>query len=343
MAVKVSIVVPAYNVEPYIAQCIDSLLAQTLQEIEIIVVDDGSPDKSGEIADAYARKDARVKVIHQNNMGLGPARNSGMKIATGEYIGFVDSDDWVKPEMYERFYAAAVMNEADIVVGGHCEIAGKRVLAVRKHPMAGTVLSSAAEIMAVRNDLYGLDQLNKSADPIPMSVCMSIYRRKAIVESGVHFVHVLSEDKIFNISAYACAQVLAFIDATDYCYRKEAQSSITQNFSERKSESIRGLLALLSEMASRESNPECRMRVKRTAIDYCRIYVCLVERSGLPVGQKCAYIKQFAENKAVCGFWEGYPIQSLPIQQRVFHEMIVRKQYGMALALCAIRERLRKR
>lgn len=94
---KVSIIVPIYNVEKYLNKCVDSLINQTLKEIEIILVDDGSKDSSGLIADSYAEKDKRITVIHQCNAGLGPARNSGMKVASGEYIGFVDSDDWVKP------------------------------------------------------------------------------------------------------------------------------------------------------------------------------------------------------------------------------------------------------
>ena len=107
MIPKVSIVVPMYGVEPFLNKCVDSLLAQSLHDIEIILVDDGSPDRCGEIAEEYAIKDNRVKVIHQKNSGLGPARNTGMAAATGEYIGFVDSVDWANNCMFERLYNAA--------------------------------------------------------------------------------------------------------------------------------------------------------------------------------------------------------------------------------------------
>ena len=90
---KVSVVIPMYNVEKYLDTCVQSVRKQTLQDIEIILVDDGSPDRCGEMAEEYAKQDSRVKVVHRKNGGLGPARNSGMEIATGEYIGFVDSDD----------------------------------------------------------------------------------------------------------------------------------------------------------------------------------------------------------------------------------------------------------
>ena len=91
----ISVIVPVYGVEAYLNQCIDSILAQTHKNLEIILVDDGSPDRCPTICDEYARKDSRVRVIHKKNGGLSDARNAGLEIATGEYIGFVDSDDWI--------------------------------------------------------------------------------------------------------------------------------------------------------------------------------------------------------------------------------------------------------
>ena len=93
---KISIIVPVYNVEQYLAECIESIKDQSLTDIEIILVDDGSPDNSGAICDDYARKDDRIRVIHKKNGGLSSARNAGLEVAIGEYIGFVDSDDWVE-------------------------------------------------------------------------------------------------------------------------------------------------------------------------------------------------------------------------------------------------------
>jgi glycosyltransferase involved in cell wall biosynthesis len=111
---SVSIIIPAYNVGQYLGKCLDSIIAQTLQNIEIIVIDDGSTDDSGRIADEYAAADIRIRVIHQNNTGLGGARNSGLKIATGEYVGFVDSDDWISENYFESLYSAAKKHDADI-------------------------------------------------------------------------------------------------------------------------------------------------------------------------------------------------------------------------------------
>lgn len=114
---KVSIIAPMYNVEKYLDQCISSFMEQTLTDIEIIMVDDGSPDKSGTIADKYARKDSRIKVFHKKNCGVSAARNDGLKMATGDYVIFCDSDDWMDPRACEILYSAAVENKADISIG----------------------------------------------------------------------------------------------------------------------------------------------------------------------------------------------------------------------------------
>ena len=98
---KISVVVPVYNVEKYLRKCIDSIINQTYKNLEIILVDDGSPDKCGEICDEYAKKDNRVKVIHKKNAGVSSARNDGIDNATGEYIIFVDSDDWLEDNAIE--------------------------------------------------------------------------------------------------------------------------------------------------------------------------------------------------------------------------------------------------
>ncbi len=119
--VKVSIVVPIYNVEKYLPECLDSVIAQTLSDIEIICVDDGSKDSSLEICNAYAAKDPRIKVITKPNAGYGNSMNMGMDAATGEYIGIVESDDWVEKTMFSCLYSAAKRHDADIVKSDYFE------------------------------------------------------------------------------------------------------------------------------------------------------------------------------------------------------------------------------
>ena len=111
---KISVIVPIYNVENYLNRCIDSIINQTYKKLEIILVDDGSPDNCGKICDEYAKKDSRIKVIHKENGGVSSARNAGLNIATGDYIGFVDGDDWIELDMYEYLLGLSIKYKADI-------------------------------------------------------------------------------------------------------------------------------------------------------------------------------------------------------------------------------------
>lgn len=113
---RISVIVPVYNVEKYLNKCIDSILEQTFTDFELILIDDGSPDQCGMICDAYAAGDSRVKVIHQNNKGLSGARNTGIDQMKGDYVTFIDSDDYIHPEMLERFWRAAREQDADVCV-----------------------------------------------------------------------------------------------------------------------------------------------------------------------------------------------------------------------------------
>ena len=115
----ISIIVPVYCVEKFLRQCLNSILNQTYTDIEIILIDDGSPDSSGNICDEYALKDSRVKVFHTENRGVAEARNYGIKKAKGEYIGLVDSDDWIEPEMYATMLQAIEDNNADMSICGY--------------------------------------------------------------------------------------------------------------------------------------------------------------------------------------------------------------------------------
>lgn len=115
MSEKISVIVPIYKVEPYLRKCVDSILAQTYQNLEVILVDDGSPDNCGAICEEYAEQDTRIKVIHKQNSGLSGARNAGLDYASGEYITFVDSDDWIDPHHFSALYSS-LQEGADIAV-----------------------------------------------------------------------------------------------------------------------------------------------------------------------------------------------------------------------------------
>ncbi len=142
----ISVIVPVYKVEPYLRQCVESILNQTYRDIEVLLIDDGSPDRCGEICDEYARKDQRIRVFHTENRGLSAARNLGLKEAKGEYIGFVDSDDWIEPDMYEVLLKRMQETGADIgVCGLWFEFATKSV----ESPCSDALYDPASAIYAL--------------------------------------------------------------------------------------------------------------------------------------------------------------------------------------------------
>ena len=119
---KLSIIVPVYKVERFLDKCVESILAQTFSDFELILVDDGSPDDCGKMCDAWKTRDERLKVIHKENGGLSDARNAGIEIAEGDYIGFVDSDDYIKPDMFEVLVKNLEQNNADISICGYMDV-----------------------------------------------------------------------------------------------------------------------------------------------------------------------------------------------------------------------------
>lgn len=127
----ITIIIPVYNVEKYLRECIDSVIAQTYKNLEIILVDDGSIDKSGEICDEYSKKDSRIRVIHKKNGGLSDARNVALDIAKGEYIGFIDSDDYIEKDMFETLYKLAEKYHAEISSISFYKILENKVISVR--------------------------------------------------------------------------------------------------------------------------------------------------------------------------------------------------------------------
>ncbi len=214
--IKVSIIVPVYNVEKYLRECLDSLIGQTLKDIEIITINDGSPDNSLQILEEYATKDPRVKIINQENAGLSAARNRGLSEASGEYVAFIDSDDWVDADFCERLYNAAQKDEADIAAGG---------VVLYKNPQ-----KSKKHISYQKNCVYkGIKEKYYKLlfGAAHCYVCNKIYRREALIKSGI----VFPEGKVYEDMHWSPRVVCELgkavvVGGVSYFYRQN-MSSIT--------------------------------------------------------------------------------------------------------------------
>ena len=169
---KLSVIVPVYNTEKYLRQCVDSILGQTLSELEIILVNDGSKDNSGVICDEYAAKYDQVTVIHKENGGVSSARRAGVAAAKGEYVAFVDSDDWIDPDMYAQMLASAREHDADAVL---CDILfelDKGIIVRENDAPAGVYCGSDLEKI-YETMLFRYEQERPGTLP---SLCSKIFR-----------------------------------------------------------------------------------------------------------------------------------------------------------------------
>lgn len=201
---KISVVVPVYNVEKYIHRCVDSLINQTLTDIEIILVDDGSPDNCSVICNRLAEQDSRIKVVHKQNGGLSSARNAGMKIATGDYIGFVDSDDDVEPDMYEKMFRVAEQHNVDFIMADYLRFPSNGEPYLKTLNIDGGYYNREKII----KDIFPQLIMGENIDYGPLlSVWHCLYNRQFLEDNSLVFDEEVrwSEDNIFNaIMGYNC-------------------------------------------------------------------------------------------------------------------------------------------
>ena len=214
---QISIIVPVYKAEQFLSRCVDSVLAQTISGWELILVDDGSPDNSGELCDAYAQRDSRIRVIHQRNSGVSAARNRGILESTGTYIGFVDSDDWIAEDMYAQMLCAAESSGADIVMCDDLIVDEKDF----------TKLETIQELCGdctLRKEMLSPDLMQEFAG----AVWKCIYRADLIRKNGVSFPEGLrfSEDRVFNIYAMGYAECIQYIKKPLYMYYVNSEGCV---------------------------------------------------------------------------------------------------------------------
>lgn len=222
----ISVIVPVYKVEPYLDRCVQSIVDQTYSNLEIILVDDGSPDNCPVMCDAWVEKDRRVKVIHKKNGGSAQARNVGLEFASGQYIGFVDSDDFLLPEMYACLYRSLIDTGSDIAECGYCTVVNDAAFPETHCLGKITVLNTVQALEAhIRNRQCTQVVWNK------------LYRKETI--DPVRFIEGKTiDDEFFTYRVLANATQVAILDETLYCYRHQPDSIMHQSFSLKRLQAI---------------------------------------------------------------------------------------------------------
>jgi glycosyltransferase involved in cell wall biosynthesis len=210
---KVSIIVPVYNDEAYIERCLESIRTQTLRDIEVIVINDGSTDGSHSIIERLATQDSRIRYRLQANAGPSAARNAGLLLATGEYVGFVDSDDWIERDMYEELYRLVKRHDADLGVCGRRDVLGDKFIVT-----SGKLEDESFSIKEMGLERFFMSKL----DAIGVIQCNKIYRNAIIEQHRVRCElneHVFSEDILFNLYYHLHCDKVACTTKVLYNYR----------------------------------------------------------------------------------------------------------------------------
>lgn len=219
--VKVSIIVPIYNVDQYIEKCIGSIMQQTYQNLEIILVDDGSPDDSGKIADEYALRDSRIKVIHKKNAGVSAARNTGIDAATGDYICFADGDDYVMPNYVEHLLKLCLDNDAEVAY------TIDMFTTFHKEQVSNHFTQVISSEDATENIL---------CYKVPIGVYSKMFKRSFLNEHKLRFLEdvYIGEGFNFNTACFQRAKKVVLSSERIYFYRRDNETSAMTSFKEAK-------------------------------------------------------------------------------------------------------------
>lgn len=258
---KISIIVPVYNVQQYIGQCLESLVNQTFDDIEIIIVDDGSPDESYKIYEKYAEKDSRVRIIKKENAGVSEARNTGIDNAAGDFLMFVDSDDWMEPDGCEILYNEYLKNKADLVVSDAYTVTNgiKRTNRIFKSDFSTNdrdfIRQYQAACIGYGYNPMPADKSNVSGLGSPWN---KLYSRKIIIDNSLRYdsyVKGIYDDNLFTLHYLSKASSVSYVAKPIYNYRIVTQS-LTQSYKANTLDISRRIFEKIQEFISQQENPE---------------------------------------------------------------------------------------
>lgn len=223
--IKISIIIPVYNVEKYLSGCLDSIISQTFSDFEIICINDGSTDESLRVLQEYKNKDNRIKIIDKQNEGSGIARNLGLSIATGEYVYFVDSDDWLEDNtVLEKIYNAAEKDVLDILIFGGYSCYTKCGKLIK---WKGKYKLESLNRKYFKN-VFGAKDIKKDIFKFPSTAWTKLYRREFLTGNDIKFQQIkVGQDQLIFFHSMILAKRIKVLNEYLYCYRKERKGSVT--------------------------------------------------------------------------------------------------------------------
>lgn len=316
---NVSIIIPAYNASRYICRCVDSILAQTIESIQVIIINDGSTDETEMLCNSHYGNNNGVVIISKNNQGQGIARNYGLNFVKGEYVGFVDADDYVEPNMYEMLYHRAKDICADLV---YSYMEGEQFLEddFFKDYENGKIIYSNHQISKFRQLLIGGMPSEINDASLGMSVCRSIFNYSIIQKYGIRFISerkVNSEDLLFNLDFLEHCNCISTINNYFYVYCHDNPQSFSVKANDNRFKMFNNLY---DELIIRSKCDEDILRATRRFLANIRIVVvekarwCRISTLKKTIDEIGSIINDHRVKKIL----NEYPIESLPFMQKIY-------------------------
>lgn len=314
---KVSVIIPVYNVENYLRKCLDSLVNQTLKDLEIIVVNDGTTDNSQEIIDEYVKKyPKKVVSIIQENGGQGTARNTGLLHAKGEYIGYVDSDDYVEENMYEELYKKAKEEDSDIVICGN-------------------------NVVKENYDFLSKEEVDKEFLLGKMAVWNKIYKKNIIVDNKIQFrSKVWYEDLDFTMKVYFSSKKISYVDKPLYNYLLREGSTMNNNNIKRNLELIQAFDSLIDYCKDKKIYNKVKDEIEFLCIYHMYIFaITRVLNTNNNYKAKIAIINKFRDyiNSNFPNFKQNKYLYLLPKRRKLIYKLINSKVYCIIMGIFKIK------
>ncbi|MBR6778574.1 MAG: glycosyltransferase [Clostridia bacterium] len=310
----ISVIIPVYKVEEYIDKCIQSVVNQTYKNLEIILIDDGSPDNCPKICDQWAKKDGRIKVVHKPNGGVSSARNCGLDMATGDYVTFVDSDDFIELTMYEKLISSIIENNSDLALCGFCNVYENGIKEVVVEKNLSVINASNIFDYYVLSNSHKIDNI-VYLDGIMAYTCRALYSKKIIKNNRFEQEIKYCEDLLFNLNVIDKNTKISVVNENLYNYYQRVTSAV-HNASEKtvvaKFKYLEKVLPILENKISDDS-----FKIFKFSI-YKIIYLDLLKTGSKTIYKK--YIKELKSKKLI---------------NKICYKLFKRNQTGFANKLLA--------
>ncbi len=328
-------IVPIYKTEAYLDRCIQSLADQTYENLEIILLDDGSPDNCPRICDRWAEADSRIRVVHKQNSGVSNTRNAGISLATGKYVTFVDSDDYLEAESIQVLVEYAEKYQLQCVAGGYKRLLRDGTLAERKSADHFVLCNNRQEIEThILRRLIGAEC--RGINPLSPSACVKLYDRQLIADHGVKFLSIReigSEDFFFNICFFEHAQKVAVVPETLYVYR-DNEKSCTNTYDPNR---ISSFIKLYQQMEQKNLLSD-RTEYMQLLSGYILggISVCMKLLVASQMQNKTEAFTEVLKNKEICRMLDDCSLRQIRFPLSLFCVMMKFRMRGALYLLISI-------